>query len=82
MVTMSPMKKLDSINTRLLIACGTLETPEFQRQVREFAESLTALSKSVQLIPGEHYNHFEMIETLGNPYSVPGKSMLGLIGDL
>jgi arylformamidase len=45
------------------------ETPEFQRQTRDFAAALMAAGKPVQLIVG-CYNHYEMGETLGNPYAI------------
>ena len=34
----------------------------------------------VQLLVGEHYNHFELPETLGNPYSLLGRAALDLMG--
>jgi arylformamidase len=29
---------------------------------------------------GEHYNHFELPETLGNPYGLLGRAALELMG--
>ena len=58
----------------LIVAYGTCETPEFQRQNREFAAAVKAAGKPVQLLVGEHYNHFELPETLGNPYGLLGGS--------
>ena len=29
---------------------------------------------------GEHYNHFELPETLGNPYGLLGRASLDLMG--
>ena len=55
---------------------ATLESPEFMRQSREFAAAVQADGKSVQLLVGENYNHFEMIETLGNPYGLLGHAVL------
>lgn len=77
---LSPLMNLDSIITPLLVAVGTQETPEFLRQAREFSDALKASGKPVQLLVGEAYNHFEMIETLGNPYGVLGREMLHMIG--
>jgi arylformamidase len=34
----------------------------------------------VQLVVGEQYNHFEIIETLANPYGLLGRAMLALMG--
>jgi arylformamidase len=47
---------------------GTCETPEFQRQNREFDAAFAVIGKLVELLVGEHYNHFELPETLGDPY--------------
>src|SRR5262249_37683510 len=55
---------------------GTYETPEFQRQTRDFYAAVKAAGKSVELIVGEGYNHFEMLETLANPYGVLGRAVL------
>ena len=49
---------------------GTCETPEFQRQSRDFAAAVKAAGKPVELIVGEGYNHFELLETLANPYGL------------
>jgi len=34
----------------------------------------------VRLLVGEHYNHFELPETLGNPYGLLGRAALDLMG--
>jgi arylformamidase len=58
------------------VAYGSCETPEFQRQARDFAAALEAAGKPHELIVGEAYNHFEMLETLANPYGLLGRAML------
>jgi len=60
----------------VIIAYGSLETPEFQRQSREFAEAAQKAGKPVQLIKCDGYNHFEVIETLANPYGILGHAAL------
>jgi len=77
---LSPQRHLDRLNTPLIVAYGSLETPEFQRQSREFAAAVKALGKPVELIRGENYNHFELIETLGNPYGILGRAALAQMG--
>ena len=47
-----------------LVAHGTCETPEFQRQARDFFAAVKAAGKPAELIVGENYNHFEIFETL------------------
>ena len=58
------------------VAHGTLETPEFQRQNRDFAAAVKAAGKPLTFLIGEGYTHFEMFETLGNPYGLLGRAML------
>jgi arylformamidase len=73
---LSTQRHLDKLNTPVVVAYGTLETPEFQRQSRDFAAALKAAGKPVQIIVGEGFNHFEMQETLGNPFGLAGRAAL------
>ncbi|HEY1287916.1 MAG TPA: alpha/beta hydrolase [Burkholderiales bacterium] len=73
---LSPQRHLERLNAPLVLAYGTLETPEFQRQSRDFAAAVKAAGKPVQLLVGEGYNHFEMPETLANPYGLLGRAAL------
>jgi arylformamidase len=77
---LSPIRHLDRLNAPVIVAYGTLETPEFQRQNREFAAAVAAAGRPVQLLVGEHYNHFELPETLANPYGLLGRAALELMG--
>ena len=72
----SPQRHLDKLVAPIIVAHGTLETPEFQRQNREFAAAVKAAGKPVKLLVGQGYTHFEMFETLGNPYGLLGRAML------
>ena len=40
---------------------------------------MKAAGKPVELIVGEGFNHFEMQETLGNPYGLGGRAALKLM---
>lgn len=73
---LSALRHLDRIACPLLVAHGTCETPEFQRQARDFAAALAAAGKQHELLVGEAYNHFEMLETLANPYGLLGRAVL------
>ncbi len=73
---LSPQRHLDKLSAPLIVAHGTFETPEFQRQSRDFAAAVRAAGKPVELLVGEGYNHFEMFETLANPYGVLGRAVL------
>jgi arylformamidase len=77
---LSPMRHLDGINTPLILAHGTDETPEFQRQSRDFFAALTAKGKPAELIVGDGYNHFDFFETLANPYGLVGRARLRQMG--
>ena len=77
---LSPIRHLDRLHAPLVVAYGTCETPEFQRQNREFAAAVENAGKKVRLLVGEHYNHFELPETLGNPYGLLGRAALALMG--
>ena len=73
---LSAMRHLDRLRTPLIVGYGTHETPEFQRQNREFAAAVQAAGKPVTLTVAEGYNHFEMMETFGNPYGIIGRLIL------
>ena len=73
---LSGQRFLDGLHTPLVLAYGTCETPEFQRQSRDFADAVRAAGKPASLIVGAGYNHFELLETLANPYGLTGRAML------
>jgi arylformamidase len=73
---LSPQRHIDRINTPVVLAYGTQETPEFQRQARDFAAALEAAGKSVELLVGHEYNHYEIRETFANPYGLIGSAVL------
>lgn len=77
---LSPIRHLDRLRAPLIVSYGTYETPEFQRQAREFASAVTAAGKPVELVVGENYSHTELLETLCSPYGHLGAAMLELIG--
>ena len=76
---LSSQRHLDKLNAPITIAYGTQETPEFQRQSRDFTAAVKAAGKPVELIVGEGFNHFEMQETLGNPYGIAGRAALKMM---
>ena len=73
---LSSQRHLDKLAAPLIVAYGTLETPEFQRQNREFAAAVKAAGKSAELIVLQGCNHFEVQETLGNPYGLVASAVL------
>ena len=76
---LSPGRHVGAIAAPLVVAYGGRETPEFQRQARDFAAAARAAGKAVELLFAEHYNHFEMFETLASPYGVLGRAALRLM---
>ena len=77
---LSSQRHLDKLHAPIVVAYGTQETPEFQRQSRDFAAAVKAACKTVELIIGEGLNHFEVQESLGNPYGLGGRAALKLMG--
>jgi arylformamidase len=77
---LSSQRHLDRLNCPVILAYGTMETPEFQRQARDMAAALTAAGKPVTFLVGEGYNHFEMLETLATPYGLLGRPVLEMMG--
>ena len=77
---LSPLRHLDKLTAPVVVAYGTAESPEFQRQSRDFADALGRAGKPVELLLGEGYNHFEIAETLGNPFGLLGHAVLAQMG--
>ena len=76
---LSAQRHIDRIHTPLILTHGTLETPEFQRQTRDFYAAVKATGKPVQLLAGKGYNHYETQETLGNPYGLMGRAAFAML---
>jgi arylformamidase len=77
---LSAQRHLERIRSPIVLLYGSEETPEFKRQSMEFADALKAAGKTVELICCEGYNHFEMQETLANPYGPMGRAVLEQMG--
>jgi arylformamidase len=69
-------RHLDRLAAPVALVYGTAETPEFQRQSRDFATAVRAVGKPVSLFAMEGYNHFDVWEQLANPYSLFGRAVL------
>jgi len=75
----SSQRHLPLLHAPIIVTYGTNETPEFQRQSRDFAAAVKAAGKPVELIVAENFNHFEMNETLANPYGPNGRAALAMM---
>jgi arylformamidase len=76
---LSPARHIERLRATLVVTYGSNETPEFQRQNREFAAAVKAAGKPVELVAAPDFNHFEMVESLGNPYGPNGRAALRLM---
>jgi arylformamidase len=76
---MSSQRHLDLLRAPIIVTYGTNETPEFQRQSRDFAAAVKGSGKDVELVVAPDFNHFEMCESLGNPYGPNGRAALALM---
>jgi arylformamidase len=77
---LSPARHVDGLRTPLILSCGAYESPEFQRQTADFFRAVQAAGKPATLLIGEGYNHFELLETVANPYGLLGRALLAQIG--
>jgi arylformamidase len=76
---MSSQRHLDLVHAPIVVTYGTYETPEFQRQNRDFAAALKAAGKPVELIEAANYGHFDMMECVGSPYGPNGRAALAMM---
>ena len=76
---LSPIRHVARMRAPLIVAHGTDETPEFQRQAREFATAVKAAGKPTELIVAENYGHFDLPETLDSPYGILGRAALRMM---
>jgi arylformamidase len=77
---LSPIRHLDRVACPVIVAYGSLETPEFQRQAREWAEALRGTGRLAELIFRPELNHFEMPEDFARPGSAAGRALVKLMG--
>ena len=77
---LSPPRHIARLRAPVIVAYGTDETPEFQRQARDFAAALRDAGKPVELLVGENYSHLDLPETLCNPYGLLGAAVLAQMG--
>ncbi len=76
---LSPQRHIDRLSVPLVVAYGTRETPEFQRQSRDFAAAVKSAGKPVELIVARDCVHMETVESLGNPYGLAGSATLKMM---
>jgi arylformamidase len=77
---MSAIRHLDKVSCPITVSYGTYETPEFQRQGRDFAAALKAAGREVTLVAAQNFAHIETEESLGNPYGPNGRAAIAMMG--
>ena len=76
---LSAQRHLDKLVAPVALVYGSLETPEFQRQSRDFHAAVKAAGKPVTIEVMEGYNHFEVMEAIGNPLSLFGRAAIEIM---
>jgi arylformamidase len=64
---LSAMRHLDRVHCPLIIGYGDKQSPEFQRQGREFAVALKQAGLAHELHVGRGLNHFEVMHSISEP---------------
>lgn len=77
---MSSQRHIANLRAPIVVMYGTNETPEFQRQNREFGAAVKAAGKPARLIVLPNHNHYEVQQTMASPYGWGGRAALALMG--
>jgi arylformamidase len=77
--SLSPIRHLSHLRSPVFVAYGSLESDEFKRQSRTFAEALgPKLAAPTEVYEG--LNHYEVAETLADGSARLGRTALDLMG--
>jgi arylformamidase len=76
---LSPQRHLRRLHAPVIVAYGERDSPEFQRQSREFAEAVKQAGWLRRLVVAPGLNHFEVPETLTGPDGLLGRVALELM---
>lgn len=77
---LSAILHIERINAPILLANGTAETPEFQRQPQAFAAALRAAGKRVESMVVDGANHFAILHGLADAETPLARAALALAG--
>jgi arylformamidase len=75
----SSQRHLARLGCPVIVANGDHDSPEFQRQSREFAAALGALGRLDRYLVGKGLNHFEIIATLADRKGLVGRAALEMM---
>jgi arylformamidase len=76
---LSPQRHVHHITAEVIVAVGTGEGPEFERQSRDFHAALAAAGKNSRLLIGDGLNHYEIVLDMGTSGGVVGRALTELI---
>lgn len=76
---LSPLHQIARLSSPILLAVGSKESPETRRQTYAYGQAATQAGKQVELIVGEAYTHFDILETLADPDGLLGRNLLRLV---
>jgi arylformamidase len=76
---LSPINHLDQLKADVIVTYGDQETPEFQRQGRDFAAALDKIGRLESLVVVPQTNHFEMGLMLADPHSAINQAARAMI---
>lgn len=77
---LSPQRHLEHLYAPAVLVYGSSETPEFQRQSRDFAAAARAAGKRIEVIMADSFNHFEIQSTAASPYGPVGRAVFAQMG--
>jgi arylformamidase len=79
---LSPIRHLVHARSPMVVAWGAMESPEFERQGREFVQAADAAGIATERFEIPQCNHFEVLESLARPDGVlaPAALRLALAG--
>lgn len=76
---LSPQRHIDRLHVPIVVMYGTRETPEFQRQSRDYAAAVKAAGKPIETIVAKDYVHMNSVASLANPYGLAGSAALKMM---
>jgi arylformamidase len=77
---LSPQRHTGRIRGPVTVAYGERESPEFQRQARDFAATLDASRRPSRLLRIDALNHFEVLDALGQANGLLARAVLAQMG--
>jgi arylformamidase len=77
----SPLLHMPPMAGELIVAYGTSELPELQRQSIEYGQAWVERGLPGHVLPVDGANHFKILETLADPKGVLAQALVALVSD-